>query len=183
MLEEERINPKHGAIRQLLRVVGPVLAGLGLLLIAIGFGSLFSGFSSFGGGDPFGPPRHFWCVFAGMPLLFVGVVMSMFGFMGAVARYQAGEVAPVGKDTFNYLAEETQGGVKTVATAISAGLAEGRASTEKTTPCPKCHHLNDGEAKFCDECGAPMSRICPSCKKANDYGAKFCNNCGSGLTE
>jgi hypothetical protein len=35
-----------------------------------------------------------------MPILFVGTAMCMFGFMGALARYQAGEVAPVGKDAF-----------------------------------------------------------------------------------
>ena len=118
MHEEQKINPKHREIRQVLRIAGPLAAGLGLLLIAIGFGSFFM---SFGGG---GPPRFFWCAFLGMPILFVGTAMCMFGFMGAVARYQAGEVAPVGKDTFNYLAEGTEDGVQTVAAAVGAGLAQ-----------------------------------------------------------
>jgi hypothetical protein len=64
-----------------------------------------------------------------MPILFVGIVMCMFGFLGALARYQAGEVAPVGKDTFNHLAEGTKGGVQTVATAVGAGLTQGLAGT------------------------------------------------------
>lgn len=173
MLEEEKINPKHGAIRQVVRIAGPLTAGVGGLLMAIGFGSFFL---SFWGS---GPPRFFWCAFLGMPILFVGVAMCMFGFMGALARFQAGEVAPVGKDTFNYLAEGTKGGVKTLATAVGAGFTEGMVGTDKTTPCPKCGHLNDTDAKFCDECGASISTVCPSCGQVNDHDAKFCCNCGS----
>ena len=118
----------------------------------------------------------------GMPILFVGIVMCMFGFMGAIARYQAGEVAPVGKDTFNYLAEGTKDGVQTVATAVAAGLTQGVAATGKTAPCPKCGHLGDADAKFCDECGSPLTKTCPSCQRVNDHDAKFCANCGGGLS-
>lgn len=174
MLEEQQINPKHGEIRQVLRIAGPVAAGLGLLLIAIGVGSFCL---AFGGG---GPPRFFWCAFLGMPILFVGTVMCMFGFMGAIARYQAGEVAPVGKDTFNYLAEGTQGGVQTVAAAVAAGLTQGTAGSSKTVRCPKCGHPSDTDAKFCDECGTPLAKTCSSCGRINDHGARFCANCGSG---
>lgn len=173
MLEEEKINPKHGAIRQVVRIAGPLAAGVGGLLMAIGFGSFFLSFGSSG------PPRFFWCAFLGMPILFVGAAMCMFGFMGALARFQAGEVAPVGKDTFNYLAEGTKGGVKTLATAVGAGLTEGMVRTDKTAPCPKCGHPNDADAKFCDECGASVSTVCPSCGQVNDHDAKFCCNCGS----
>ena len=98
---------------------GPILAGIGLLLIIIGIGSFFASFGSFQ------PPRFFWCAFLGMPFLFVGLVLCGFGFQGAVLRYQLGEVAPVTKDTFNYLAEGTQEGMKTVATTIGEGIAAG----------------------------------------------------------
>ncbi len=175
MLEEERINPKHGSVRQVLRIAGPLAAGVGVLLMAIGVGSFFL---SFGGG---GPPRFFWCAFLGMPILFVGAVMCMFGFIGALARFQAGEVAPVGKDTFNYLAEGTKGGVQTLATAVGAGLTKGMAGTDGAAPCPKCGHSNNADAKFCDECGASISTACPSCGQVNDHDAKFCCNCGSKL--
>jgi Double zinc ribbon len=175
MLEEQKLNPKHREIRQVLRIAGPVAAGFGFLLMAIGFGSFFL---SFGG---FGPPRFFWCAFLGMPILFVGIVMCMFGFLGALARYQAGEVAPVGKDTFNYLAEGTKGGVQTVASAVVAGLTQGTTGTGKTVRCPKCGHRDDADAKFCDECGSPLAKACPSCGRVNDRDAKFCANCGSGL--
>lgn len=176
MHEEQKINPKHQEIRQVLRIAGPLAAAVGLLLIAIGAGSFFM---AFGGG---GPPRFFWCAFLGMPILFIGTAMCMFGFLGAVARYQAGEVAPVGKDTFNYLAEGTKGGVQTMATAVGAGLAQGMAGTGQAVPCPQCGHLGDADAKFCDECGTSLAKACPSCGQVNDRDARFCANCGSGLT-
>ena len=171
MSDEERINPGHTQVRKVLRLVGPVTLGVGVLFMIVGIGSFFSSFGSFG------PPRYFWCCFVGMPLIMAGVVMCQFGFMGAITRYQAGEVAPVGKDTFNYLADGTKGGVKTVASAIGAGLSEGMSG--EAVNCPKCGHANDTDAKFCDECGAAMSKSCSSCGKVNDGDAQFCSACGN----
>jgi len=104
-------------------VVGPVVASVGLIFLIIGLASFFS---AFGGGDP---PRLFWCAFVGIPLLFIGGVMSLFGFMGAVARYTAAEQVPVASDAINDLAEGTQGAVKTVARAVAEGVKE--AQTER----------------------------------------------------
>jgi RNA polymerase subunit RPABC4/transcription elongation factor Spt4 len=176
MHEEKEINPQHMEIRSLLRIAGPLAAGAGLCLVAIGIGSFFAAFGSDG------PPRYFWCAFLGMPILFIGVSMCMFGFMGAVARYQAGEVAPVGRDTFNYLAEGTKDGVQTMATAVAAGLGQGLAGTRKTIACPQCGHLSDAAARFCDECGMSLAKACAACGQTNDGDAKFCANCGGGLT-
>jgi hypothetical protein len=178
MSEEEKINPGHTQVRFVLRFVGPLVLAIGLLFVAVGFGSFFSSMGSFE------PPRYFWCAFAGMPLIFAGGVMCQYAFLGAVLRYQAGEAAPVGKDTFNYLAEGTQGGVRTMASAFGAGLNEGIAGasgTEATQACPACGHPNDTDAKFCDDCGAAMSKACPSCGQTNDGDAKFCDRCGTRL--
>src|SRR5271166_4492305 len=112
MSEESKIGPGHSRSKQFLRLLGPIIVGLGLLFTIIGFGSLLSSFGSHE------LPRYFWCAFIGLPLLFVGVAMSMFGFLGSFTRYVSGEQAPVIKDSFNYLAEGMQEGVKTVATAI-----------------------------------------------------------------
>ena len=152
MNEETKIDPKHTSTRQILRILGPILAGIGLLFIIIGIGSFFA---SFGG---FQPPRYFWCVFLGIPVLFVGLVICGFAFQGAVLRYQLGEVAPVTKDTFNYLAEGTQEGVKTVATAIGEGLATGMGGSRASDNlCPRCSQSNDADAKFCKKCGAALA--------------------------
>jgi hypothetical protein len=94
-----------------------------------------------------------------MSLLFVGVAMCSFAFQGAILRYQAGEVAPVAKDTFNYMAEGTREGVKTVATAIGEGIAAGMSNSRKAdNHCPMCGHSNDADAKFCKNCGAALTK-------------------------
>ena len=111
-------TPRHKGTRSFLRVAGPLVAAVGLLFLIIGMASFFSAF----GGS--GSPRLFWCCFVGMPLLFVGGGMCMFGFMGAVARYTAAEQVPVATDAINDLAEGTQGAVKTVARAIAEGVKE-----------------------------------------------------------
>ena len=152
MSEETNLDPQHTSTRTTLRMLGPILAGIGLLLIVIGTASFFASFGSFG------PPRYFWCAFLGMPLLFVGLVMCGLAFQGAIARYQAGEVAPVAKDTINYLAEGTQEGVKTVATAIGEGIAAGMSGSRKAdNRCPRCSHSNDADAKYCKNCGAALT--------------------------
>jgi hypothetical protein len=151
MSQEPQIDPRHTSTKQVLRIVGPVLAGLGLLFTIIGFGSFFSSFGSFE------PPRYFWCVFVGLPLLFVGAAVSMVAFSGSFARYYFGETTPVLKDTFNYLAEGTQGGVRTTAQAVGEGLSQGLASGAPKATCPKCQQANDADGKFCKHCGAEMA--------------------------
>ena len=173
MSDEPKINPGHAATRNFLRIAGPIVLAIGGFFMLVG---LVNFFSAFGGG---GPPRLFWCFFVGMPLMFAGAVLTNFGFMGAIVRYQAGEVAPVGKDTFNYMAEGTKEGVRTVATAIATGLRD--TSTQSQLRCSACGHSNDANAKFCDECGAVLSKLCPACAKRNDGDAKFCSGCGSRL--
>jgi hypothetical protein len=113
-------TPKHRKARTFLRVAGLVTVLVGLLLVAIGMASFFSAF----GGH--GPPRLFWCCFIGMPLLFAGSVMCMFGFLGALSRYTAAEQVPVATDAINDLAGGTQGAVKTVARAVAEGVKEAR---------------------------------------------------------
>lgn len=174
-MEERKLNPQHSYIRRALRLIGPLTAGAGLLLIVIG---MMSFFSAFGGS---GPPRYFWCVFAGMPLFAVGVAMTKFAFLGAITRYYVGEVAPVGKDTFNYLASGTKPGVRTAAQSFAEGLVAGGLGGSRTTvPCQDCGHGNDEAARFCGQCGTELAQIksCPSCSRQNDPAARFCDNCG-----
>ena len=96
-----------------------MLVCIGVILMATGMISFFSAFS--GGGAP----KYFWCCFVGMPVLFVGGVMCQFGFLGAVTRYFMAEEAPVAKDAINYMAENTQGAVKTISRAATEGVVEG----------------------------------------------------------
>ena len=74
MSEETKIDPKHGGTRLVLRTLGPALAGLGLFLVVIGVGSLFSTPATFTSRPAV------WPLFLGIPLLFVGVALCMMGF-------------------------------------------------------------------------------------------------------
>ena len=177
MGDERQINPGHTGIRGVLRIVGPGLVIVGLIFTAVGIGSFFSSFGSFGG-----MPRNFWCAFVGLPMIGVGIAISKFAFLGAIGRYMAGEVAPVAKDTFNYMADGTKDGVRNIAGAIGEGLRAGGAQGGSATVvrCHKCNAENDADAKFCDNCAAPLmkTKACPSCGEMNDPDARFCDNCG-----
>ncbi len=177
-VQEKAIDRGHQGIRDALRIIGPMVAAVGLILMGIGIVSAVGSIGSFG------PPRHFWCLLVGMPLLFVGVVLTGAGFMGKVMRYQAQEMAPVAKDTFNYMADGTKDGVKTMASALGRGLAEGGLGSggtgEAKVRCHKCNALEDTDAKFCSQCGEALgkSKACPTCQELNDPDAKFCDHCG-----
>jgi len=47
--------------------------------------------------------------------------------------------------------------------------------------CAACGEPNEGNRKFCGECGASLQRSCPSCGTANPPGIKFCGECGTPL--
>ena len=118
-------TPSHQRARSILRIAGPTVLVIGLAFMIVGAVDFFSASGSFGG------PELFWCFFVGMPLLFVGAVLSMFGFMGAMARYVAGEHIPVATDAISDLADGTQGAVKTVSRSVMEGIEEGRAKKER----------------------------------------------------
>jgi uncharacterized membrane protein len=113
-------SPQHQAIRGFFRVAGPITALVGLFLIIVAMVSFFSSMGSFE------PPRYFWCAFVGMPLLFVGIVMTKAGYLGAIYRYFAAEATPVATDAFNDMAEGAQPGLRAAARSITEGVEEGR---------------------------------------------------------
>jgi len=112
-------QPAQNSIRTALRITGPVVLLGGLVCVIISAVSVFASAGSFGAS------RYFWLGFIGLPLMFVGGVLCQFGFFGAVARFIAGESAPIAADTVNCLAEETKGAVEKVAQAAAKGVVEG----------------------------------------------------------
>ena len=168
MDEENKINPNHRELRKMLRLIGPLVFILGLVLTLVGLGSFFSSFGSMQ------PPRYFWCAFLGLPLMTAGGAISQFAFMGAVARFMAGETAPVAKDTFNYMASGTKDGVRDIASAIAEGVSA------NSLDCNSCRASNDIKAKFCDNCGETLlaTKTCDHCTTENQKNAKFCDDCG-----
>ena len=53
--------------------------------------------------------------------------------------------------------------------------------------CPQCRAFNPGDAKFCEECGAPVGSLpreyCEECGTVNHAGLKFCGECGAKLPD
>ncbi len=119
----------QAGVRTGLRIGGAISLVIGLIFIVAGFVSFFNAFGS----ESASPPKHFWMLFVGMPLVFVGVAMLGAGFLGATTRYAAGEVMPTVKDSVDYL---------------------------KTGPrqaiCPSCGQPNPPGSGICVRCGKPV---------------------------
>jgi len=49
--------------------------------------------------------------------------------------------------------------------------------------CTRCQHENRPNAKFCEECAAPLARACPNCGSQVSAIAKFCSECAHHLPE
>ena len=47
--------------------------------------------------------------------------------------------------------------------------------------CPRCQQENRPQAKFCEECAAPLARTCPNCGTQASPSAKFCSECAQPL--
>ncbi len=160
MRPEDRIDPSHQGKRSCLRALGVLLTVLGVVCLAAGVIDFATKFGSVEA------PKLMFLWFVGIPLLAVGQFLARLGYMGAVARYEAGEIAPVATDTLNAVAEESSKGISTIARAIKEGLSdkpEGR------------------NAETCPACGSALARICPACRAPNDADARFCDKCGVGL--
>jgi ribosomal protein L40E len=168
-------DPGHNDVRALLRTIGPAMVVIGVIFIVIGVGSFFTAFGSFE------PPRYFWCAFVGMPLTAVGMAISKFAYLGAVTRFVAGEVAPVGKDVTNYMVEGTKDSIRDAAIAVGQGFAA--AKTPHGLHCAKCGTDNETSANFCRECGAPLAKTkrCEKCGGLNNADARFCDHCGAAV--
>jgi hypothetical protein len=186
MPDQFPINPGHQNVRRVLRVVGPIVLGVGILFMLAGFVDFALVMAK-----PFQrEPTLFWCFFIGMPLLFVGIVMTHAGFAGKIMRYWSQEIAPPAVDTFNYAAREGRHGVQQIAGAIGEGLrgAVGAAAGASGPPvihirCHKCNHDNESGARFCSRCGVSLGKSvpCTGCGELNDPDARFCDNCGQAM--
>src|SRR4030081_3063992 len=49
--------------------------------------------------------------------------------------------------------------------------------------CLRCQHDNRPQAKFCEECAAPLARTCANCGAQLSPTAKFCSECAHPATE
>jgi hypothetical protein len=114
---------------------------LGVVLLVGGAVTCVWGFASFMGSDDFPGASTVVAFMGGFLVAAIGLMFLQWGFMGAAARYGAGETMPVVKDSATYLSD-----------------GEGILGVGRTAGpfCSTCGVRNDADAKFCDSCGAAL---------------------------
>lgn len=145
MSKKEFMTEKHLKQRTTFRILGPTILGIGILCSFIAAIDLLTL-------SPFEEPKYFWLFFIGFPLLAIGFYICSLGFGAAIVKYQSREIAPIAKDTINYLANETKDGIETIAEAVQ----KGKSTVVEAKLCNHCKELNKIDAKFCNECGNPL---------------------------
>jgi hypothetical protein len=121
----------QSSMRSAFRIGGLLVLAVGVTFSVMGFLALFGTMNDT---TSDGPPSQFFLAFAGLPLMAVGGWLLQAGFGGAAARFAAGELAPVAKDTIDYV------------------------KSERTGPyCSRCGVQNDTGARFCDSCGTALA--------------------------
>lgn len=133
------------------RAVGAVVLVAGIAMFVYGVTSVFGsgGASDFGSDGPSGLQNV--CFVGGLPVVGVGLMCLQAGFLGAAARYGAGETMPVVKDSAAYLTDGE--GLLGVGRTVDDRPASSAASGPY---CRQCGVRNDGDAKFCDSCGSAL---------------------------
>ncbi|AVD93043.1 zinc ribbon domain-containing protein [Pseudomonas putida] len=61
---------------------------------------------------------------------------------------------------------------------IGGGRAIAQAPVKDLQTCKHCRTANAPSARFCLNCGTPLSSDCTACGSSLTAGAKFCSQCG-----
>lgn len=170
MQHKRQLNP-NPKIRKRFRVIGFISLFTGLPLFII---SMIDFFMSFNG---MRAPSLFFLTFIGLPLIAVGASCLSQGYLGSYSRYVAGEVSPVAVDTANFLYEGTKDNMHDLAQTFGQAM-QGKVVEVN---CSRCGHAVKSSDQFCDNCGAAMRTICPACQTSNDGDARYCRQCGKEL--
>ena len=130
--------------RTILRVIGFVMLAAGLVIAGEGgYGLLQQVTSPIDVDDRRG--RDILMLGGAGFLVVFGLAFLNAGFLGATARYSAGETMPVMKDSAAYLTDG-QG-------LLGAGRTVDEGPDAAGPFCTRCGVRNDAAARFCDACG------------------------------
>ena len=97
----------HQKYKAFIKVASVIIFVVGIIFAIIGFVSFFSTFGS----RSMSPPRYFWCVFVGFPLIALGFSGIKASFLGEIARYTSQEVTPVIGDAARSVAHRIKEGL------------------------------------------------------------------------
>ena len=115
--------------KKVLKIIGPSIIVVGIVLFIIGTSSLFSLDDEF--------PKLFFLSFIGLPLIAIGGWISMFAFRENLIRFHKNTTLPVVKETIDELAPTIQNLTK----------------SEEQMSCPTCGKIIDKNSNFCNHCG------------------------------
>ncbi|MFC6288110.1 zinc-ribbon domain-containing protein [Nocardioides sp. GCM10027113] len=146
---------QQAGVRTFFRIAGLVLLPISLGVFAWGVVNVF-------GNDSWAGPEglHVAAFIGGLPLIGASLMLLQAGFMGAAARYGAGETMPVVKDSAAYLTdgEGVLGVGRTVDDRAGHRTGENPGAAPAAGPyCRSCGVRNDQEARFCDGCGSSIA--------------------------
>ncbi|MCX5775277.1 MAG: zinc ribbon domain-containing protein [Firmicutes bacterium] len=168
-MDKYNLNEKS-KIRSVFKIAGPITLGVGVILLIIAMVDFFGVFNGNGGF-----PTLFFLGFIGIPLIGIGAAMTQFAYMGKIARYTAGQMAPVAKDVTNYMLDGTKDSISGIVSSVANEIKAPSATPSK---CPSCGETTNPGAVFCDHCGRPLFKVCPECNTKNNPDARFCQKCG-----
>lgn len=162
------MKKNHDAVKRKIRVLGITLLVIGAILDIIG---LISFGMAFGGN---GTPDLFFLNMIGMPLLAIGIFLTVFSFRREIAQYTKDETVPVAKDLYQDVRPEIKD---------FASIIRGKNKDTDKVICPACGGENDFDHKFCVHCGKELFIACPRCGGSVDVTDKFCPQCGEKLRD
>lgn len=162
--EEVQNSPfvKNQGVKKVLRIIGGILLGVGIILIIIGsitfigFGFLFRSSTS-----PESAFKGFGTVALGMIASFIGFVMAGAGafmlylsFLGSVAKFYADETKPAVRTMGEGAGEGLATGIR------NGGGIETRSSRKRKdvvkVKCRGCGYLDTEDATYCSKCGEKL---------------------------
>lgn len=143
------LRSQDGA-RTAFRIGGLVLVVVGVLTLGWGMANVF-------GHDGYDAPdgKYIAAFVGGLPIIGVGLMLLQAGYLGAAARYTAGETMPVVKDSASFLSDGE--GVLGVGRTVDDQRTPAAAAAAAGPYCRSCGQRNDADARFCDGCGTSLA--------------------------
>ena len=117
-----KINPKHNTQKKRLIKIAKLFLVVGVVMLVMGI-YLVSTHEPFSNDNVLsGSTKHSF-VAIGIFSLFIAGNLLFFANAGAILRFKAQEVAPVGADTINYVGKKAKPGIQHIADAVASGMA------------------------------------------------------------
>ncbi len=173
------LEPTHGFDPQpqhpqpILRLFGPLVMGLGIVMAVVGILNFFSSLRSLE------PPTYLWCTMVGLPLLGIGASLAKFGRDETILRDLAEVVSPEARASLVMKSNAASPDVDSVQHGQSTVMCGDGLADSQTNLCGRCLAANPVAAKFCNQCGASLrSQTCSGCGASITPTARFCMGCG-----